>query len=406
MKVDDLSSDQREVFDQVVTWSENTARHGRSGELPILSVGGLAGTGKTTLLGVFAATTTLRCAYAAFTGRAASILTRKLREAGARNVEATTIHRLMYAPILNSKEEVCGWRRRKELSAQFDLIVIDEASMVGGAMLEDLKGYGLPILAVGDHGQLPPVMDSGELMAHPDLVLEKIHRQAVGNPIIQFAHAIRETGRLDSSLADGHFIRFAKKTDALDVLRETYHAAHDDNQPFLDVGILSYRNDTRRQLNGTARKALGFAGPPRKGEVVICLLNEPPVFNGMRGILAQDAHDRPEGSDPWELEGLIGFPDEGLAPVPFTMCAPQFNRPGTFRTVEELCARGILVDTVNQAGSLFDFGYALTVHKSQGSSFRHVIVYLDRPVHPQSPEWRKWAYTAATRASERLTILQ
>ena len=54
---------------------------------------------------------------------------------------------------------------------------------------------------------------------------------------------------------------------------------------------------------------------------------------------------------------------------------------------------------------MFDFGYALTVHKAQGSAFAHAIVYVDRPVKPDSEDWRRWAYTAITRGAERLTII-
>ena len=50
--------------------------------------------------------------------------------------------------------------------------------MVDDAMLDDLRGYNVPILAVGDHGQLPPVSGTGSLMKNQNLRLEQIHRQA------------------------------------------------------------------------------------------------------------------------------------------------------------------------------------------------------------------------------------
>ena len=49
---------------------------------------------------------------------------------------------------------------------------------------------------MGDHGQLPPVMSSGSVVQDPNLRLEKIHRQALDNPIIKLSRRVRETGKL------------------------------------------------------------------------------------------------------------------------------------------------------------------------------------------------------------------
>jgi len=431
--VSDLSPDQLKVYHSMMGWVEN-----RSGSL--LTTGGLAGTGKTTLLGVFAANTTLLCAYVTFTGRASSVLARKLRAAGAAMTDKMrppdglrlrglrkdifnlydpkltlqggpsfvgTIHKLIYKPVIdNETEELLGWAKRDRLDRQYDLIVIDEASMVGSSMLEDLKVFGVPILAVGDHGQLPPVMDSGELMKNPDLRLETIHRQAEDSPIIRMAHHIRETGQLEvpGSFCGLTAVRWAKKAKASDVIAGVYAESLTTagGEPLLDVGILCWTNRSRVQLNGMARKALGFSGPPKAGEVVIALRNKPPIYNGMRGILTGDGS---VGAQRWLLDANVEFPDEGLPPQRLTMCAPQFCREKTFGSIEELKARG-MPETFKGAGMLFDFGAAMTVHKSQGSQFSHCIFYVDHPVRPWDEGWRRLAYTAVTRAETRLTVIQ
>lgn len=385
----DLSEDQAEVFSAMTEWSHNPKG--------ILRIGGFAGSGKSTLLGIFAANTKLRVAYCSFTGRAASVLSRKLRAAGSPS-QATTIHRLIYLPIIQPKtDRILGWKRRPRLNDEFDLVVIDEASMVSGALLEDLLTYEVPILAVGDHGQLPPVADSGDLMRDPDLRLEQIHRQAAGNPIIQLAHRVRQTGELEG-FEDAERIVFAH--------RKNFGSIYGEETRFLgpiDVGVICWTNKNRILLNGLARKALGFRGPPGAGEIVICLRNEPPIFNGMRGRLVAPAA---QGKKPWELEAQIEYPEEGLPPRLQVLCAAQFNREKTYESVEELQERGIEVESIKAAGSFFDFGYAMTCHKSQGSSFETVILYLDRRGNPDDEQWRRWAYTAATRASERLVCLQ
>ncbi len=53
---------------------------------------------------------------------------------------------------------------------------------------------------------------------------------------------------------------------------------------------------------------------------------------------------------------------------------------------------------------LFDFGYALTVHKAQGSQARRVILFEERFSKMTDDQWRRWLYTAVTRAEEELYI--
>ena len=183
MTPEDLSEDQREVFDAMAAFP-------KTGE-GLLTVGGYAGTGKSTVTGVFARTAQkarLLVAYIAFTGRAASVLARSLKNAGVDFTLKTrkdeeddylsavaasthfdmnlvtrdagpafcgTIHRLLYKPVINDRDELLGWTKRSRLDRDYDLLVVDEASMVSDEMLLDLKAHGVPIIAVGDHGQLP-----------------------------------------------------------------------------------------------------------------------------------------------------------------------------------------------------------------------------------------------------------
>jgi len=58
-----------------------------------------------------------------------------------------------------------------------------------------------------------------------------------------------------------------------------------------------------------------------------------------------------------------------------------------------------------ERGDLWDFGYALTVHKAQGSQAPAVLVFEERFARSSDEDWRRWLYTAVTRAEERLTIV-
>lgn len=420
----DLSPDQRRVYESMLDWV-------RTPNSSLLTMGGYAGTGKSTLLGLFAAETKLRIAYICFTGRASSILGRKLNASGvpttsractdddskldgpwshlfysSGDAEASypfcgTIHRLLYRPFIDSvTEELLGWERRDELDRNYDLVVIDEASMVDAKIIADIQQHGVRILAVGDHGQLPPVMSEGSLVSRPMLRLEKIHRQAEGSPIIQLSRVLREEGRLATELEDGKQLRFGSKSD---LTHPRLAEMLTENK--LGAAVLCWRNATRVHVNRTVRSQLGFAGkPPQAGEPLIALKNHPPVFNGMRGLLTETATS-PYKEEFWLMRAKIEFPDEGLTEKEYEICRDQFHRARPFDSVEELEKSGIKVHSMGQAGKLYDFGYAMTVHKSQGSQFKHAVVVVDWKQDYSNDNTRRLAYTAVTRAAERLTVL-
>lgn len=420
----DLSPDQRRVYESMLDWV-------RTPSSQLLTVGGYAGTGKSTLLGLFAAETDLRVAYICFTGRASSILGRKLNAGGVATTSRVctdddskldgpwshlfyssgspeadrpfsgTIHRLLYRPFIDSvTEELLGWEKRTELDRNYDLVVIDEASMVTPQVVADIQQHGVRIMAVGDHGQLPPVMSEGSLVTRPMLRLEKIHRQAEGSPIIQLSRVLREEGRLARELADGGQLRFCNTRDmahpslAAMLAREQLNAA-----------VLCWRNATRVHVNRNVRWHLGYTGkPPQAREPLIALRNYPPIYNGMRGLLTEEATS-PYKDEWWLMRAKIEFPDEGLPEKEHDICRDQFHRTRPFESIDDLKTAGIDVHSMGGAGRLFDFGYAMTVHKSQGSQFKHAVVVVDWKQDYSNENTRRLAYTAVTRAQERLTCL-
>jgi exodeoxyribonuclease V len=266
-------------------------------------------------------------------------------------------------------------------------------------MLLDLQRFGIPILAVGDHGQLPPVMASGNLMAKPDLKLVNIHRQAKKNPIIVFARHARRTGELSRDFEDGEHIVFDLRRNVDSILRDAYA-----DTPPMDVAVLCWTNRQRIRLNLAARRALKFKGAPEKGEVLICLKNMKgtEIYNGMRGLVAADSLVQP---GEWGFDCDIAFPEEGLAARTLPLCGPQFNRERVFSSIEELEARGVHVPKMGGL-NFFDFGYALTVHRSQGSQMKHVIFYVEEGAKADEKLWRRLVYTAVTRSTSKLTVLE
>jgi exodeoxyribonuclease V len=432
-----LSPDQKEMFEAMRDFANGNC------STRLLTCSGFAGTGKSTVLGVLAAQLKedgVLPAYVAPTGRAASVLRKKLTACGIEttkmrglhtNLSGTgisycgTIHGLTKFPSVNPKGELVGFKNAPGLGDRYNLLIVDEASMVGGEMLMHLQSFQLPILAVGDHGQLPPVLDSAGLMENPDFRLEKIHRQAAGNPIIALSARVREEGEFDKSLADGKHLTFLGRREG----REAIAKGLCDKKisPFEKVIICGY-NRTRVELNRYARRALGReSSHPKKGDLVICLknLHALGIMNGMRGVMLDDAEQ--SETTPWQITGDMEFPDEEmrvsgewLLEKVGGMCWPGFCRERPFQTVDEFnkelaaywledLGEEISAEPTSHMGDQgwpFDFGYALTVHKSQGSSFSHVTFWVDRQGNPDDENWRRLAYTAVTRSSHSLLVVE
>ena len=276
--------------------------------------------------------------------------------------------------------------------------------MVGDDMLLNLQHHGVPILAVGDHGQLPPVMSSGNLMAHPDLKLTRVRRQAPDDPIIRFARAVSKTGELNKQFADGKHIVFNTRRNVEAVLRDAYKNV----QSPIDVAILCWTNQPGIRLNQAARKVVKFhfTNYGKRRKLLICLKNmrgaNADIYNGMRGVVASDCFLQP---GEWTFDCTMDFPEESLGPRTLSLLAPQFDRERVFSSVEELFGIGVDVDTMDQAGAMFDFGYALTCHKAQGSQMQHVILYVEEGAKNDEKFWKRWLYTAVTRSADKLTVL-
>jgi exodeoxyribonuclease-5 len=380
-----LSDDQNTVYKGMVDWVKNPAG--------VLKVGGYAGTGKTTLLAkLIQDFGEHRFVCATFTGRAANVLAQKI---GVSSVQ--TIHRTIYRPTEN-RDGTTRFELREDWSPGEKIFVIDEASMVSEDLLSDIMAFGMPILAVGDHGQLPPIDGFSVLMDNPDLRLEKIHRQAEGSPIIELSRLIREKGRVPIPPPKG--IRHLSWGAFKEELADNFARASDEDMH--DQVVLTYKNSTRTKVNMLAREArYGEASNdrPHVGDMVVCLRNMPPIFNGMRGTLKRIGKRYQYGA---ELE--VSYPDDGIlhsGPVVYK----QFGRETTFSSLEDLRKEKIVVGRdVRAAGAFYDYGYALTVHKAQGSGFRKVYWIRERGRGTEE-DFMKWCYTAVTRASEELTIV-
>ncbi|RJP47087.1 MAG: DUF2075 domain-containing protein [Armatimonadetes bacterium] len=383
-----LSADQKKALNILLTWFKKDRKITQ-----FISLGGYAGTGKTTLIAILRGELAkidkdLKVAFVSYTGKAARVLKHKLTD---QNVvlpkdSVSTIHSLIYSPIVNDKEEIIGWQTKDEIEC--NLIIIDEASMVDEIIWHHLLAYRVPIIVVGDHGQLPPIKGSFNLMQEPRLKLEEIHRQARDNPIINLSIQARKNGVIEPGIYSSSVKKFAK--DDLDGQDNLHEMLSNFKEETL---ILCGYNSTRRKLNNYIRQALGFESPiPQHGDRVICLRNNHTanIFNGMIGTIV---HLRKKDSSWYTAEIAMDGEVENYQGL---ISIEQFNSETPLNFTESR-------STIMQ-GDLFDFGYALTVHKAQGSQAKKVILFEERFRQMDEDNWKRWLYTAVTRAEEELYI--
>ena len=361
------------------------ARWLKAGQSQIFRLFGYAGTGKTTLARYFAEHVDGDVQFAAFTGKAAQVL----RSRGATN--ARTIHSLIYRPRGEEEveDELTG---RTSISPTFSLnrqspiakaamVIIDECSMVDEALGRDLMSFGTPILVLGDPGQLPPISGGGFFTEHePDHLLTEIHRQARDNPIIQLALDVRE-GR---EIAYGDY-GAAKVISKAEVDQDLVLSADQ---------VLVGTNRTRRRYNQRLRELKGFdADYPQAGDKLVCLRNDP-----AKGLL--------NGS----LWKVMTSSKETVKPGINLLVSPEEDDPD--RSVSKIkLLKAAFEDPeaeipwqTKKRFDDFDYGYALTVHKAQGSQWDEVVLFDESYAFRDTRQ--RWLYTAITRAAERLTIVR
>ncbi len=378
LRVMQFAPQQDEALKAVSRW----LKEGRS---QLFRLFGYAGTGKTTLARHFAEHVDGEVLFAAFTGKAAQVL----RSKGASN--AKTIHSLIYRP--RGEEEVEDEQtgrtsiapmfaiNRQSPVAKAALIIVDECSMVDEALGKDLMSFGTPILVLGDPGQLPPVSGGGYFTNHePDYLLTEIHRQARDNPIIQLAMQVREGKEIiHGDYGTARVISKAEVTQPL-VLEADQ--------------VLVGTNRTRRRYNQRLRELKGFTSEyPQSGDKLVCLRNDPAkgLLNGSLWQAMSASKEtvkpginlmiRPEDDDM----------DRGAAKIKLLKAA--------FEDVD-----GEIPWSTRKRYDEFDYGYALTVHKAQGSQWDNVVLFDESWAFRDTRE--RWLYTGITRAAERLTIVR
>lgn len=362
---------------------------------PYTCIAGYAGAGKSTLVQFIIAALDIDpvfITYVAYTGKAAQVLRNK------NCPNAMTAHRLLYQSF--PKKDGTFKHIPRDSLGPIKLIVVDEVSMLPKQMWELLLSHKIHVIALGDPGQLPPVAaEQHNILDHPHIFLDEIMRQAQESEIIRLTMDIREGKGLQPQL--GNEVRIVDKDE---LLKPGFLAWGDQ--------IICGKNETRYSINRFMRKEIkGYEGEePEVGDRIICLKNNWELINSAGDALVNGLGGKIDSikytyDNPWmKKTPLITFTPEWEGATPFIEVESDYrllteHEPTITRDNWSKVPRWW---HPNQ----FDYGYAITCHKSQGSEYDKVIVLEEYLKGDTKEEHGRWLYTAATRAAKKLIIVR
>ena len=365
-------------------------------------ISGYAGAGKSTLVKVIIQNLPgidpeADVVYACFTGKAAQVLLKK----GNKNV--TTLHKLLYESI--PKPDGTFYRRIKP-EIGYKVVVVDEVSMAPRNLMELLFRHDVFIIALGDPFQLPPVdkdQDNG-LLNNPDIFLDEIMRQSLDSEIIQLSMKIRNQESIN--YFNGKDVIIMPKAN-------------------LNTGVLQWAdqilvgtNATRVSINNQMRDLLGRGNKPENGDKVICLrnywdnfaINDDPLVNGTIGYI-DNVYESFNRIPPWAGGNTIkvlhaDFISDSDADFGSLQMDEKEILTGErcldYKTIYRLMSNR---RTQHLVPMEFTYAYAITTHKSQGSSWPNVLV-LEEKFPFEKEEHARWLYTAVTRGEKKVVLVR
>ena len=383
-----FTPNQERVIQDAVNWYLHSPEQ-------VFQISGNPGTGKSVVLNEIIRRLQLpldKVAPMAYTGAASVVMRMKGL------ISARTIHSWLFQPVEvpvkdeNGRVKIHPYYKTPIIKIEFvpvdlsyiKLIVIDEAGSVPMNLKQHIRNTGAKVLVAGDLDQLPPVADNPAFLYNGKVHwLTDIMRQAEGNPIIYLSQ--RAKNGLPIHLGNyGNVLVIA----ADDITDEMYMAS---------PVILCGRNNTRNVLTNHIRHDLyHMEGTlPNQYEKVICRRNNWNIeecginlTNGLTGIVINQPSVR--GFDGKNF--IMDFKPEVDPTITFSKLKCSYEY-----LIADRDQRNNIKKMPHVRSNLFEFGYALTVHLSQGSQWRGGM-YYEEYMNPEINN--KLNYTALTRFSE------
>lgn len=423
----------------------------------IFVLNGYAGTGKTTLISALVEVLDemgIKCVLLAPTGRAAKVLTRYSGR------EALTIHRRIYRQRTNADyESRFTLDLNKERGAVF---IVDEASMLAdtttegqifgsGSLLDDLvryvrSGSDCRLILVGDNAQLPPVgspyspaLDEDVMRGYGDVVyasMDDVVRQSVESGILFNATMVRcmlENGLVEVPRFDMNFddVEAISGGEVMEKVQECYDRYGRDET----IVITRSNKRANRYNEGIRRYNLSAEEAIESGDVLMVVKNNyhyteriddcPMSFMANGDVAHLKRIRRFEDFYGFHFaEAVLSFPDYNDTEIEckilldtITSESPSLTRDESQRLFYEIEKDYLDVKSkIKRFKAIREnphfnavqvkFAYATTCHKAQGGQWR--AVFVDRALFGDEPMTRdmlRWLYTALTRATERLYLV-
>jgi ATP-dependent exoDNAse (exonuclease V) alpha subunit len=350
-------------------------------------------------------------------------------------VEFNTLHSLLGLKriITPDGKETYGPEWGGGNIGEFDMVLVDEVSMLDNTIYEQLidnsKYNKIMLLFIGDRGQIPPVNGGESILFTQDLDnsfnLSKIIRQAGDNPIIQIAQKIRNNEDIKEETVldkDNNGVIFLKINTEMPLLEKYFKSENFNRNPNF-VKVLAWTNNAVDYYNDKIRKMIYGDKCPKLnvGEKMVCnkpitdskkrvILNNNDEFEVLSFDIKQDrtalklyyysVNVRSNGENhvikllaeksqdvyEKELKSLKSKAEKAPAMMKRNAWLKYYNFKDKFADVK--------------------YNYALTVHKSQGSTFDNAIVInCDIKRIMDKKDRNKLLYTAVTRAKNKLFMI-
>lgn len=394
---------------------------------------GYAGTGKTTIIENivnYLSTQGKTHAVSAPTNNAVKIIKSKLAGKTLEPVKTSTIHKLMYAFDPQSNTFT-----KKPISQIPDYIILDESSLINSDILEDieyLRSLGKSIIFIGDGYQLEPVGKDPKLFTDKIqqgyfdgyIQLDEVKRQASNSAVLTVATVIRKSNRAtvpSDSTEDFKNLNTPSEfqQEIATSIRQGENiaivAATNKNRIFYNSFVRTIKNNgTPTEVLNDGETIVAVSNSNVKVNSEVFIINNPEAISDEIDIEYIDEYNNKKVKLTVQL--FSGIDSEGDTIT--TLFSKNFPEASAmiFTLVDkssklESTLEGLNLIAYSDRGKriispkLFvsTYGYSITAHKSQGGQWDKV--FIDHAYNADSWNAGRWLYTAVTRASKSVVVL-